>query len=530
MSDRRQLLKVTSVASGTLASRVSGLLRVLVLAWVLGLSPLADAFNLANTIPNMVFDLVLGGVMSATFIPVFVERLARDSTRQAWKSISTIVTGALVVLLVATVLAWWLAPEIVTAFTSLHHGATTRNPAQLAQQRDVTTSLLRWFAPQIFFYGLIGIASALLNVRQRFGAPAWVPVANNVVCIAVLFWFHAIDPVTGSSQSLNTTHLTLLGLGTTLGVVIQALLLTPSLARADLWRLSLRFDRRDPALRQIGTLAGWSLGLVVANQVSLFFVLAFAFALGGDGPVSAYTYGWSFMQMPYAVVVVSVLNVLTPELAALASREEWEGFRDRLARGLRQSLVIIVPLSFYLVVLAQPLVALLLHHGDGRIHLAAGGVLAVLAVGLPGFTVFQVCIRGLQSMQRARDTFGLYLFQNVATVAGIFLFGRHRIEGLVGAISLAYALGAAVALVVVRRRRASVAHVLIERGIVTSVVVSFATALVVAVVYNLYGWSEGLGLATRFIAASLVGAVLYLATMAIWARRSTPRGRKGVRL
>jgi putative peptidoglycan lipid II flippase len=357
-----------------------------------------------------------------------------------------------------------------------------------------------------------------------------VPVANNVVCIAVLVWFHAVDPVTSPATSLTTTHLTLLGLGTTLGVVVQALLLAPSLARADLWRLSLRFNRRDPALRQIATLAGWSLSVVVANQISLFFVLAFAFGLGGDGPVSAYTYGWSFMQMPYAVVVVSVLNVLTPELAALASREEWEGFTERLARGLRQSLVIIVPLSFYLVVLAQPLVALLLHHGDGRIHLAAGGVLAVLAVGLPGFTIFAVCIRALQSMQRARDTFGLYLFQNAATVAGIFLFGRHRIEGLVGAIALAYTLAAAVALVVVRYRRASIAHVLVERAIMTSVVVSFATALLTAVVYNLYGWSEGLGLAARSIGASIVGATVYLVAMALLARRSTPRAPKGVRL
>jgi putative peptidoglycan lipid II flippase len=194
MSDRRHLARVGSVAGGTLASRLSGLLRVLVLAWVLGLSPLADAFNLANTIPNMVFDLVLGGVMSATFIPVFVERLARDSTRQAWKSISTIVTGALGVLCVATVLAWWLAPEIVSAFTSLHHGPIMRDPVHLSQQRDVATSLLRWFAPQIFFYGVIGIASASLNVRQKFGRRPGCPSPTTLSALRCWCGFTPLIP------------------------------------------------------------------------------------------------------------------------------------------------------------------------------------------------------------------------------------------------------------------------------------------------------------------------------------------------
>jgi putative peptidoglycan lipid II flippase len=244
--------RALSMASGTLISRLTGLLRVLVLAWVLGFTPIADSFNLANTIPNMLFDLVLGGIASATFIPVFVERLALDGERKAWKSISSVVTGALVVLLFASALAWFAAPWIIDGFTFLQHPDTQRSLATFHQQRIVATSLLRWFVPQIFFYGVIGVATALLNVRHRFGAPSWVPVANNVVCIGVLIWFHVIDPTPTLNALEGSRDLLWLGLGTTLGVAIQFLCLLPSLARSDLWRLSFRFDRRDPAVRAVG--------------------------------------------------------------------------------------------------------------------------------------------------------------------------------------------------------------------------------------------------------------------------------------
>src|SRR5487761_2244511 len=131
--------RVLSMAGGTAASRLSGLLRVLVLARVLGFTPLADAFNLANTIPNMLFDLVIGGVLSATFIPVVVERIALDGERRAWRSISTVVTASVVVLLVASVAAWLAAPWIIDGFTFLHHTSGTTQTHDLLAQRHVAT-------------------------------------------------------------------------------------------------------------------------------------------------------------------------------------------------------------------------------------------------------------------------------------------------------------------------------------------------------------------------------------------------------
>jgi putative peptidoglycan lipid II flippase len=509
---------VLNVAAGTLVSRGTGLLRILALAYVLGFSPLADAFNLANTVPNMLFDLVLGGIASATFIPVFVERLARDGERRAWRSISTVVTAALAVLVVASVLAWVAAPAIIDAFTALGH-LTGRPGGRAVAERGVATTLLRWFVPQIFFYGVIGIATALLNVRHRFGAPAWVPIANNVVCIGVLAWFHLVDPSPTLASAAGTSTLGWLALGTTAGVAVQAGLLVPSLLRADLWRLSLRFDRHDPALGAITRLGSWTLLVVLTNQLSLYVVLAFAFGVGGQGPISAYTYGWSFMQMPYAVVVVSVLNVLTPQLAALSTARDHGEFARRLGVGLRQSLVVILPLAATMVVLAQPIVAVLLHHADGRSHLAAGTVLAVLAAGLPGFTVFQVAIRGLQSMQHARDTFWLYVIQNAATIALAVALGRHSLAGLTGSVSLAYLGASVLALATLAHRRVSLWGSLGDAPVRRALAAALAAALAMALAYNVVAWDRGGALVVRLGLAVLAGAVVYGGLLALAHRR-----------
>jgi putative peptidoglycan lipid II flippase len=514
--------RVLSIASGTLASRITGLLRVLVLAYVLGFSPLADAFNLANTVPNMLFDLVLGGIASATFIPVFVERLAVDGERHAWKSISSVVTVALVLLGFASVLAWILAPYLIDGFTALGHSAPSAHhdvTTQLATQRAVATSLLRWFVPQIFFYGLIAVSSSLLNVRHKFGAPAWVPMANNAVCIAVLFWFHLVDPTPTLASVNHTTNLATLGLATSAGVLLQALLLVPSMARADLWRLSFRFDLRDVAVRAVARLGAWTLAIVVANQIALYVVLAFAFGSSSHAPISAYTYGWSFMQMPYAVVVVSVLSAMTPQLAALATAKDHRGFSQRLGLGLRQSLLIIIPLSAVLVILAQPIVALALNHANGAHSLPAGTVLAVLAAGLPGFTVFQVAIRAMQARQRARDAFWLYLLQNSLNIALALVMGRHSLGALTATVSISYSVAAIVALVVLARQKVTLMDTLLSEPIARSLFAAVMSAIAMAVFYNLNGWVSGVGLAARFTLSGIGGLVVYGGLMAFVHRR-----------
>jgi putative peptidoglycan lipid II flippase len=518
------------MASGTMVSRSTGLLRVLVLAWVLGFTPIADSFNLANTVPNMLFDLVLGGVAGATFIPVFVERLTLDGERRAWKSISSVVTGALIVLALASIIAWFCAPWIIDGFTAFRHTKTTDSIALLNQQRAVATDLLRWFVPQIFFYGVIGIATSLLNIRNRFGVAAWVPIANNVVCIGVLIWFHLVDPTPMLATLGGTTDLMWLGLGTTLGVAVQFLCLIPSLLRSNLWRLSFRLNLKDPALRAVSRLGSWTLLVVLLNQLSLFVVLAFAFGIGGDGPVSDYTYGWSFMQLPYAVVVVSVLGVLTPQLAGLSTAADYEGLSERLRFGLRQSLVIIIPCTLVLLVLAQPIVAILLKHLNATHRLDVGTVLAVLAAGLPGFTVFQLCVRGLQSMQRAREVFYLYALQNGLTIVFCVAIGRHSIAALTASVSIAYSAAAIVALMSLARHQVVIASVIWSRHVRRSLGASLVSALVMALVYAAPTWNRGAGLVARFLFAVVAGLGAYALVVVILQHRVTRVGAKDARL
>ncbi len=507
--------RVLSLAGGTFASRLTGLLRVLVLAWVLGFTPLADAFNLANTVPNMVFDLVLGGVASATFIPVFVERLAVDTEEGAWRSISSVITGAILVLAITSAAAWVLAPQVIQGFTAMQHGATHH----LAAQREVAVQLLRWFVPQIFFYGLIGISTALLNIRNRFSAGAWTPVVNNIICIAVLIWFHQVEPSPSVASVSSTQHLMYLGVGTTFGVALQFLFLLPSLSATDLYRLRLRLDFADPAIAAVRRLGAWTLAVVLANQASLYVVLAVAFSLGGSGPVSAYTYGWSFMQMPYAVVVVSVLTSLTPQLARFATDQDFGSFTKQLRFGLRQSLVIIIPCALFLVVLGSPLVALFLHHADLRHPLLAGTVLRILAIGLPGFTLFQLGIRGLQAMQKARQVFFLYALQNILTIALAYAIGRHSMAGLTGSVSIAYSACALLVLWVLSRNEVSIWSELWSVHVRRTVAASSLSLVAMTFAYSASTSTVGIGLFERFFAAAVVGIVIYLVVLLVGQRR-----------
>ena len=246
------------VAVGTGVSRVTGLLRFVALAWALGQTTLADSYNLANTTPNMLYDVVLGGVLSATFIPVFVDRLANKTEREAFDSISAVLTVSVVVLLGTTVAALVAAPFLIDALTVLDTHAGAHQLHRVLLERQVATGFLRWFVIQIAAYGLFALAAALLNTRRRFVAVAWAPIVNNIVCIGILSGSGS-GPATAPRWPAWRTHrsqLILLGLGTSLGVVLQGVALDPEPAQRrpraaalELEPARRRAARRDPAGR-----------------------------------------------------------------------------------------------------------------------------------------------------------------------------------------------------------------------------------------------------------------------------------------
>ena len=268
---------------------------------------------------------------------------------------------------------------------------------------------------QIAAYGVFALGAALLDTRRRFIAVAWAPIVNNVVCIGILVWFGLWAGHGASLASVEAHHsqLVLLGLGTSLGVVLQGVALIPSLRRADLGLVRWNWNPRDDALRAVVRLGGWTFGFVVANQVALFVVTILAGSVAGSDPVSSYTYAYAFFQLPYGVIAVTVMSVVTPDLAEKWSTGRRTAFLHRMTGGLRAVLALVIPSAVGMLLLAarRGTAARERAQHPGRTA-TTGAALAMFALGLPGFCSYLYFVRVLQSMQRTKVAFYLYLVEN----------------------------------------------------------------------------------------------------------------------
>jgi putative peptidoglycan lipid II flippase len=521
------------VAVGTGISRLTGLLRFVALAWALGQTFLADSYNLANTTPNMLYDVVLGGVLAATFIPVFVDHLANRGEEEAFESISAVLTVSIVVLGVTTLAALIAAPYIINALTALDDHAKAVDVQRVELERQVATTFLRWFVIQIAAYGLFALGAALLNTRRRFVAVAWAPIINNLVCISILIWFGlwAGHGASLASVEAHRSQLVLLGLGTSLGVVLQGVALVPSLLQADLGRLRWRWNLRDEALRTVARLGGWTFGFVVANQIALFVVILLAGSVAGPDPVSSYTYAYAFFQLPYGVIAVTVMSVVTPDLAERWSTDQSDAFLRRMTGGLRAILALILPATVGLLLLAKPAVALLLGNGHSTPAQTAttGAALAMFALGLPGFCTYLYFVRVLQAMQRTKVAFFLYLIENgLNIVLAVALVHPLGVRGLALSLSIAYTVSALLALGVFHQWFGRLAEPETWAPLVRVAIACVPMAVVVLVVSNLSGSTSVIGLLARVIGATVAGAATFGAVV-IWlgqrhdTRRRRPR-------
>ena len=521
---RRRLAGATfGMAVGTTLSRITGVGRVIALTLALGGGGFADAYNLANTTPNIIYDVVLGGVLSATFVPVFVDYLSTRRNKEAWEAISAVVTVTITVLVAATVAFFVLTPSIIHLYTVSNHRADVH------QQQQVAIFLLRWFVPQLACYGLIAVFTALLNARGKFATPMFVPIANNLVVIGVLLWFHALVPHP-SLAAVDASHrgLVLLGIGTTLGVVVQAALLVPSLLRADL-RLRFLWQPANQAMRTITRLAGWTFGWVVANQVALVVVLALADGAKVPGAVSSYTYAYTFFLLPYGVVAVSVMTAVTPSLSARWATGDLAAFRHRMAFGLRGILAIIIPSAVGMLILAHPLIDLVLAHGAETSANAdsTAAALAMFALGLPGFCTFLYMVRVFQSMQDTRTAFRLYLVENGLNILfALALVGPLGVRGLALSLSIAYSAAALLGLAVLRNRVGGLGGPELTTPVTRVLGASGVMAVATVLALSVSGSSSGFGLLARVVFAVVVGVVAYVATAGLLGARQERRMRE----
>ncbi|HEY3811151.1 MAG TPA: murein biosynthesis integral membrane protein MurJ [Acidimicrobiales bacterium] len=504
------------LAAGTLASRLTGFVRVLAIGYVLGVASLSDAYNYANGVPNIIYDLLLGGILSATLIPVFVDQLRGEDRADNMRAISAVMTAITVALAAIAALLWLLAPWVIHFYLLLSPESTG------SAERALATRLLHYFAPQVFFLGAIVASTALLNARRRFTTAAFSPVLNNLIAIGALLATKAIaskiltaktaSPSTVLAQLGHDQHaIWVLGIGTTAGYLAQLLVQLPAM-RAAGYRLRPVWDLHHPAVRRVARLSSWLVGVVIANQASLALVMILAGKV--QGGVTAYQFSYQFFQLPYALIAVSVASALMPDLAERWSNGDRRGFERQIVLGLRVTLAVLVPVGLAYIAVAQPFIQLAVHHGrvtQSGAHLVSSS-LALFAAGLPGFAAFFLLMRMYQAMQNARAMFWIYVMENALTVvAALALDPILGVPGLALAWIAPYTLASFVAVYDLRRRVGSLGGMHTVRALLRIVTAGGVAACAVVGVGLLFPKRAGDALlVARLVVQIGLGAAVYL--------------------
>ncbi len=430
-------------AVGTALSRASGLLRVAALTAALGLTEIADVYNLANTAPNILYELVIGGVLSSTLVPLFIH--ARKDPADD-DSTSVMITVAFVAITALTVVAVLASPLINQIFSLSLDGE------ERARQAAIGGDFLMLLLPQVFFYGMMTLGTALLHSRRRFAAPAFTPVLTNVVIsLAALSVYLFIDPTVDGPDTMRTVYV--LGVGTTAGVAAMAVALLPAIRRADI-RLKWDFRPKHPAVKSVLRLSGWTVGFAISNQIALLVVLTIARG-AGVGAVSAYQYAFIFFQLPYGLIAVSLMTAVLPELATAARDGDDAVFIARFREGLSLLLTFMLPAAGAYLFIGRPLIELLLQRGefDAAATSETADMLLGFSFGLPAFAIFLYCVRAFHARRNTRTPFYMNLFENALNVALVLPFiAWFGTSGLSVAYSVAYVAAAVGALVLLQRR------------------------------------------------------------------------------
>jgi putative peptidoglycan lipid II flippase len=458
-----------TMAVGTLVSRLTGFVRNAVLIYAIGTHYLGDAYNLANTLPNIVYNLALGGILTSVVVPLLVNAARRDRDRgEAYDQ--RIFTLGVMALGGITVVATIVAAPITGLYAS-----GIGNPAAY----HLTVIFAYFFIPQIFFYGVSSLAGAILNARGSFAAPMWTPVINNIVVICVGVAFMAIAGLNRTPQDLSAGEIRLLGIGTTLGIVLQTAALVPSLRRVGFrWRPRRDFRRSETA--EIGRMSGWMFGYVLTTQIAFLVTTRTANLAGarvsqqaaGAG-FAAYSNAYTLFQLPYAIVGISVITALLPRMSAHASEGRYRLVSADFSTATRLASVIVVPAALILAVLGAPLAEGVFGYGSTSVASARylGEIFAVFSLGLLPYMLFQLLLRVFYAMHDSRTPAfigGITMVINIAAniVALSVLPPQHVVAGLGAGFGVANTAGSIAAWRVLSRRIGGLDGRVIRAGLV----------------------------------------------------------------
>lgn len=422
------IARSTAIMSiSTALSRVTGFVRTWATAYALGVTAMAASYSVANNIPNMIYELVAGGVISSLFIPVFLERRKEGGEEDAWRYASSLFNLTFVALAIVSILGTIFAEQVVRTQTF----RITPEEARLA------TEFFRFFAIQIVAYGAGAVISGLLNAQRRFLWPAIGPVFNNLVVIFTLLVLYV--PAYGHDPDLAFV---ILAVGTSLGVFVMFAVQVPSLIKSGV-RYTPTIDLKHPGMRAMGRMAVPTVIYVATNVVAVSFRNAYALESSIDGPATL-LYAWMFYQLPYGIFAVALATAIFTELSEAAGRRDWGDFKAQFARGFRATALLIVPMAAMLIALSTPLITL---YRAGRFTAddvpAVAEILVWWAAGLFFFAAFMYVLKTFYSMQDTRTpmltNLGLTVIQialyatlttGVAGWAGIGLKGIPIADGI----------------------------------------------------------------------------------------------------
>jgi len=441
------------MAAGTIISRITGFIRNILAAAVMGTALLADTYNVANTMPNILYNLLVGGALTAIFVPQLIRSFSDADGGHAFAS--KLVTTISTVLLALVVIGVIFAPVLVRIYAPEFATKGFENEFHLA------VAFTRYCLPQIFFLGLFTMLGQVANARGSFAPLMWAPIINNLIVIAVFVTvlINAPHLTTGNITSSETQFL---GWGTTLGVVIQALILIPVVKRTG---ISLRPKFGLEGLGKSFSLAGWTLIYVLISQLGYLVTVnvstSAAVRTAKEGVrtgvgFTPFVNAYLIMMLPYSIVTISIVTALLPHLSKLAIEKKREDVRDQLIRAIKAVGVLTVP-SAVAFILFGPLITRVLYVGISKADaIYVGQVLAAFGLGLVAFSINIILIRGFNAFEDTKTQVLSILLINVIAVALSYLAlvllpSRWVTVGLGIAFSVSYLLGLFYTLVLLDR-------------------------------------------------------------------------------
>jgi len=438
------------MAAGTVASRITGVFRDIAATAALGFFLVSDAFSLGNSLPTVIYILIIGGALNAVFVPQLVRRMKEDADDgQAYADRLITLVGSL--LLVFSILAVLFAPLIVDLYTPDNYPSN---------EYDLAVAFARLCLPQVLFYGIYTMLSQVLNARGRFGAPMFAPIANNVVAIATFLLFIAVAGTAAAGDGVLTSQQVLiLGIGTTLGVIVQALILIPVLIRSG-YRWKPRFDWKGTGLGKTGSLALWTIGLVFVNQAAYIVITRLAAKANVDAAaagvaaagLTTYQKAHLVFMLPHSVITVSIVTAMLPALSRVAHDGNLRKVGDDVGATMRLVAALIVPIAAIFMCVGTGVAILLFGYGAATPQQAGimGAIVSVFMIGLLPFTLFYVMLRGYYALEDTKTPFWITVGFNVALLAiAVPLFNASRAGGFqVGSLALSYGIAYWIAFVV----------------------------------------------------------------------------------